>query len=445
MAGLCNIKILLVWVIVVADCSYTITPFKFGFQINITNGANGSYSLNVKEVNQSETRKEILQNNNQNSSFRTHIDLKPCVSYDHNLTMNGKDTCKHSDNKPVRTTEMTEADIKPARCTPGYLCYRSKWDISSVQITSNTISAVPCSRDKQTFCIKPDYNDICTNLTTTFTQQCMKSSFNLTEFIKAANFLQPNEINQTPPTKLPAKIGKLPLNCPDLTIEYICSDSMNMTKNVSQLEPFTDYTCTGQIKENNVTIVTTTALQVKVDCEAQNKSQCQITGLKPFTDYTCEVRPTYKGNPVNQPAVKTIKTGAGVPGILTGVSAKVEGRNTIIVTCKEFNHFNGPQRIYKATLLHNGAIQLSSSEDKCKFIFKDLSYFTTYKLEVFTYNGRYTSNKVGISIDTLYDYKAVIGFLVFLIILMLLVAYILKCRKSQDVNEAMMLDSTASE
>ncbi|KAM7409682.1 hypothetical protein PAMA_001261 [Pampus argenteus] len=486
-----------------SQCSYTITPFKFGFQINITNGANGNYNLIVKEVNQSETRKEILQNNNQNSSFQTHIDLKPCVSYDHNLTMNGKDTCKHSDNKPVTTTEMTEADIKPARCTPGYLCYQSKWDISSVQITSNTISAVPCSSDKQTFCIKPDYNEICTNLTTTFTQQCMKSSFNLTEFIKAADFLQPNEINQTPPTKLPAKIGKLPLNCINLTIEYICSDSMNMTKNLSQLEPFTDYTCTGQIKENNVTIVTTTALQVKVDCdlnieitntkvtnssiklmwkttsrncqevlpsltnlayvctckaegEARNKSQpgerCQITGLKPFTDYTCEVKPTYKGNPVNQPAVKTTRTDVGVPGIPKEVSAKVEGHNTIIVTCPNVNDFNGPKRIYKATLLYNGAIQLASSEDKCKFIFKDLSYLTTYKLEVFTFNGRYNSSAFVISIDTLYDNKAVIGFLVFLIILMsvalLLVTYkiyVLKRRKSNDMSENMMLISTAND
>ncbi|KAM7409684.1 hypothetical protein PAMA_001261 [Pampus argenteus] len=518
MARLCGLKILLFWAGIIclanrqaksadptsqSQCSYTITPFKFGFQINITNGANGNYNLIVKEVNQSETRKEILQNNNQNSSFQTHIDLKPCVSYDHNLTMNGKDTCKHSDNKPVTTTEMTEADIKPARCTPGYLCYQSKWDISSVQITSNTISAVPCSSDKQTFCIKPDYNEICTNLTTTFTQQCMKSSFNLTEFIKAADFLQPNEINQTPPTKLPAKIGKLPLNCINLTIEYICSDSMNMTKNLSQLEPFTDYTCTGQIKENNVTIVTTTALQVKVDCdlnieitntkvtnssiklmwkttsrncqevlpsltnlayvctckaegEARNKSQpgerCQITGLKPFTDYTCEVKPTYKGNPVNQPAVKTTRTDVGVPGIPKEVSAKVEGHNTIIVTCPNVNDFNGPKRIYKATLLYNGAIQLASSEDKCKFIFKDLSYLTTYKLEVFTFNGRYNSSAFVISIDTLYDNKAVIGFLVFLIILMsvalLLVTYkiyVLKRRKSNDMSENMMLISTAND
>ncbi|KAM7388061.1 hypothetical protein PAMP_024262 [Pampus punctatissimus] len=483
--------------------SYTITAIKFGFRINIINAAHGNYTISVKEVNQIETTNKTFQNKNQNTSFE-FPNLKPCTTYDHKLTFNGKETCENNSNKTVTTEEMNKDDIKPATCTPGYLCYQSEWNISSVQITSKTISVQPCSSKKTIFCIKPDYNDICTNLTTTFT--CMKSSFNLIKFIKADEFLQPNETNQTRPTKLPAEIGNLPLKCTDLTIKYICSDSTNITKNLSQLEPFTDYNCTGQIKENDVIIINTTAVRVKVDCDlkiepnqttltstsikimwkttSQNCQQalsslvhlsyvcsckdekhkkkahdnkmppresCNITGLKPYTNYTCEVQSTYKGQDVGQKTVKNVTTEPGVPENISSLSATLEAHNVIDLTCKH-EEFNGPDRKYTAILYSDGVIRLTKHNNKCEFKFKDLSYLTTYEVEVFANNGIYSSNKFRKSIHTLYNDKAVIGFLVFLIILMSVALlfvtykiYILKRRKSHDMSENMMLISTSND
>ncbi|KAM7388060.1 hypothetical protein PAMP_024261 [Pampus punctatissimus] len=392
MAGLCNIKILLLWVgiIVVADCSYTITAIKFGFRINIINAAHGNYTISVKEVNQIETTNKTFQNKNQNQTASFEFpNLKPCTTYDHKLTFNGKETCENNSNKTVTTEEMTE-------------------------------------------------------------------------------FLQPNETNQTRPTKLPAEIGNLPLKCTNLTIEYICSDSTNITKNLSQLEPFTDYNCTGQIKENNVIIINTTAVRVKVDCEKsgekglftslyvpdrttahENKmhtqDSCNITGLKPYTNYTCEVQPTYKGQDVRQKTEKKVTTKPGVPENISSLSATLEAHNVITLTCKH-KEFNGPHGKYTA-ILYSGVTRLTKHNNNCEFKFKDLSYLTTYEVEVFANNGILSSNKFRKSIHTLYNDKAVIGFMVFLIILMfvalLIVIYILKCRKSQDVNEDIKLNSTA--
>ena len=37
-------------------------------------------------------------------------------------------------------------------------------------------------------------------------------------------------------------------------------------KNLANLEPYTDYICTGQIMDNNVNIKNTTAIKFRVDC-----------------------------------------------------------------------------------------------------------------------------------------------------------------------------------
>ncbi|XP_042272636.1 receptor-type tyrosine-protein phosphatase C isoform X2 [Thunnus maccoyii] len=495
------------------QCSYTVTPIKFGFQINFINSPPGNYTVNVKEEVKNETgMKYTVQISDPKVPHHiTH--LKPCTNYKHNVTFDhaGKEiVCKHSDNKTTVTTmEMTESDIKLDNCTPGYLCYKSDWNISSVQITANNIEAVQCPSDNKTFCIKPGYDDICTNLTTTFTQaKCV--NFSLTQHISADKFLNSSEINVTPPTELPAKIeANLPPNCIDLTIDYICSDSYNNPKNVSELEPFTDYTCTGQIKENDAIIKNTSAIHVRINCDlnitTQNSSTdtsidlnwtttsqncpkvpeldglsydcscqlanskqkqgqkpekfnkqrpggtCHFSGLKPFTDYICEVQPTYNNKQVAEPAEVTEKTKAGVPGDFFKFDIRVPEHNKIEVICR-VKFFHGPKELYNATLRYNGVIQKTRlPKTDCNFSFEDLSYLTTYDVEVVAFNG-YHSNTKTERVDTRYNDKALIGFLVFLIILtsvaLLVVVYkifILKRRKSHDMGENMMLISTTND
>ncbi|XP_067452636.1 receptor-type tyrosine-protein phosphatase C-like [Thunnus thynnus] len=406
---------------------------------------------------------------------------------------------------------MAEGDIKLDNCTPGYLCYKSDWNISSVQITANNLTAKRCPSDDKTFCIRLDYNDICTDLTTTVTpENCVNSSFNHIQHISAAEFLNPSEIKVTLPTKLPAKIeANLPPNCTDLTIDYICSDSYNNPKNVSELEPFTDYTCTGQIKEKNVTIKNTTDIHVRIDCDLKIRTQnsstdtsidlswtttsqncqevpeldglsyncschpvnsiwdkkrakstvnkqkpggaCNFSGLKPYTDYTCEVQPIYNNNSVPQSTKVTEKTKPGVPDQISKLSLSVPEHNVIKVTCPVVEDFRGPERLYNATLRYNNdVIQETDKQKKCNFTFKDLSYSTTYEVEVVAFNGYLYSKTKTAHVDTLYNDKFVIRLLVHIIIILISVAvfcvvykiHMKKCRNSQDVNEDVMLEST---
>ncbi|KAG7229470.1 hypothetical protein INR49_012760, partial [Caranx melampygus] len=83
-------------------------------------------------------------------------------------------------------------------------------------------------------------------------------------------FLNSVKIPQTAPTELPAKIEtKLPPKCKGLSIDYTCWERGrdHEPKKESELEPYTDYNCTGQIKDNNNnTIKTTTAVHVRIDC-----------------------------------------------------------------------------------------------------------------------------------------------------------------------------------
>ncbi|KAM4575542.1 uncharacterized protein V3H82_010032 [Fundulus diaphanus] len=82
------------------------------------------------------------------------------------------------------------------------------------------------------------------------------------------NFIDPNDIKQTGPTKLPANIeATFPLSCKDLSVEYKCSRKDNTSVEPSDMKPFTDYSCTGLIKNNNVFInKTTPPVHFNIDC-----------------------------------------------------------------------------------------------------------------------------------------------------------------------------------
>ncbi|XP_053178978.1 uncharacterized protein LOC128362262 [Scomber japonicus] len=170
--------------------SYTVTPFKTGFMINITNSPLGNYTIHVKEKDQNEASNEVFQHTNQNS-LHYISNLKPCTVYEHNVTFSNAsiETCMPLSNENTKTTNpMIDGDIKPVSCDPGSLCFNTDWNITSVKITANNIAAqvMPCRSDNKVFCIRPDFNDICTNLTTIFTaEKCGNSSFNFTHHISA--------------------------------------------------------------------------------------------------------------------------------------------------------------------------------------------------------------------------------------------------------------------
>ncbi|XP_078114764.1 receptor-type tyrosine-protein phosphatase C isoform X2 [Sander vitreus] len=497
------------------QCSYTVKAIRFGFQIDMMNSTPGNYTINIKEKDGPKTVRSFIQKSTHEVTTHEIKDLKPCTEYEHNVTFSdsaGKEACKNTENK-TRTKEISKDDIKEGSFKPECVCYWSDWDIGSSLFSSNNIPAKKCTNGSAVFCIKSRYDDICTDLTTNFTSETCLNSFNLTRSI-TVDYLDPTEINQTFLKQLPVKIEsiKLPPNCSNLTIDYTCQEigKLNHTKELSELEPFTDYSCTGQLKENNVTIENKkTAVKFRVDCDltinftkqsvtntsiylkwsttsknchdvlpnlqkklsyncschltAPNQNHkpdklpeggtCNITGLQPYKSYTCAVQPKYNDKEVpEQMKTVTKETAIGKPDEIATLSVAVPENNVITVTCSYRKHFNGPEKKFVAILLYAGVTQKKLENETCGFKFKDLSYSTQYELKVTAFNGHFHSNPKKESVTTSYNDKAVIGFLVFLIIVvsvsLLLVVYkiyILKRTKSHDMGENLMLISTAND
>ncbi|XP_067369800.1 uncharacterized protein [Channa argus] len=253
-------------------------------------------------------------------------------------------------------------NIQVNNCRPGYVCYQNDQNISFSLSSSNHVSSERCTSDDKRLCFKLGNKDYCSDLTTTFTSR--SCSLSLTTSI-TVDYINPNDIFQPVPTKLPAQIvAEFPINCRNLSIDYTCLDERNTSKNLTDLEPFTDYICTGQIKNNNVNTNKATTVRFRVDCDltintknrqtntfielswnttSQNcpdvpelknlnytcsctdsnqkgpitadkhpsGGTCHFTGLQPFTSYTCKVQPTYNNKDVSKPKEIAVKTKAG--------------------------------------------------------------------------------------------------------------------------------------
>ncbi|KAL7397535.1 hypothetical protein ABVT39_023637 [Epinephelus coioides] len=491
------------------QCSYNVTPITSGFRIDMTSSTPGNCIINITEKGRNKPIRQSLS-----GTSREIKHLKPCTEYELSVAYRddaGNETLCTSTQSKMNTTGMSKGDIKEGSCMRGYVCYQSDWDISSSLSTSNNISAEPCKSNNTELCIKPDYNDICTDLTTTFTSGDCANTFSLTKSITVADFLDPNKIIQKPPTGLPAKIeAELPKNCTDLTVDYTCQsvktrDELGCIKNVSELEPFTHYNCTGRIKHNNVPINQTTAIKFMIDCDltitteprktntsidltwtatSQNcsdlpgrpklsydcscvppskytpsadKSQtggmCRFTGLDPFTKYKCKVQPKYNYTYVAKPSPDTeVWINPGKPEDSPHVEWTNPEHNVVRVSCTYGKRFNGPQKKYIAHLYYNDDLldnKTSVGLHNCKFEFKDLSYLTEYKVKLFAFNGHHYSNPTERTVTTSYSIKALIARLVvFIIASVALVVVVYKIyipwhKKSRnDANDDMVLEST---
>lgn len=492
-------------------CSYNVTPIEFGLQIDVMNPP-PQYNISIIEGG----RRVINKRANFTHSGQHDIQhLKPCTEYEHQVAFiqsDGNKTlqCNSTGNK-TETKEMSETDITVQSSINGCVCYQSSWNISSSISAPNVASADQCSSDSKSFCVK--HRDICSDFETTFTSgNCVNTSFDITTNI-IVDLYNLTEIQQNPSTGLPANIDPTLPNvseCKNLSVNYTCSekdepDEVNKLE-LSELEPFRNYRCSGLIVINNIpTVYTTPAVHLNTDCDltinleeettntsielswkttskncngvlhtlhhlsydcscsAGDKTRirelqpdggtCDITGLKPFTEYNCEVQPKYKDKIVSIKKEVKPKTAPGVPDGSPAVTVTVPENNVIKVECNHRDNINGPteKRRFIARLHPGGENKLQNKTD-CKFEFKDLSYSTEYTVEVTVFNGHFESKPGTRTVRTRYNDKAVIGFLVFLIILtsvallfVIYKIYILKRRNSHDLGESMMLISTTND
>ncbi|XP_078141955.1 receptor-type tyrosine-protein phosphatase C [Centroberyx gerrardi] len=490
-----------------SKCSYDIKAIKFGFEIKIINSFTATgYIITLTEQGSS---RNLTFSKNGSSVIQN---LKPCTMYGHNVTINNSVStqCEPNGTQSLKTNEAIEGDIKNVDSLPGHLCYWSEWDISSALQTKESTRTVQY-KNGQAFCIKFKYTDLCSNLTRTFnSRECRNIS--VPQNVSVANLLDPKEITLTAPDRLGGEIGtNTPLNCNNLTIDYTCRtvsvlDKPNVVKNVSELKPFTKYNCTGQINYNNVSTNKTTTIIVEIKCDlnisitrnhSTSKSimlswhtrsmkcedaipdlsyncsctdqktkktesvtettlQCNVSGLKPFNDYKCQVQPKYNNKPVLGPVqIPVIQTAAEVPQpvLKDKITYSITENNAFTVKCKYFGELNGDMKKKKyIARLSPGNENTQQNKTTCDFEFTGLSYSTTYTVKVTVFNGHFESHPVLQEIITYYNDKAVIGILVFLIILtsvaLLLVLYkiyILQRKKSHDLGEHLVLIPAAND
>ncbi|TWW58153.1 Receptor-type tyrosine-protein phosphatase C [Takifugu flavidus] len=377
------------------QCSYTLKPIKFGFRLTISNSTTaGLYILTLQE-HDNMTEKIY-------SSDKTSLDilnLKPCTSYRHRLAL----TLQHS-TIDCNQTENTTATLQPkmedfenVKFLPGHICYRSKWNIRSLLTQPNNMQL----RDDDTFCIRYDSKDICTNFTTNVSTSC--GSFPFTKFINLEK------------------------------------GSPHQYKSLTELEPYTDYSCAAVVTRGTVSL-RTQDVDIRIDCN--------------LTIYECS-----KSN------------------VLTNTSMNLHWNLTSSV-CKDlFTQFNFSYDCYCDNHVKGSKdVPIKSQQVSCSFshldAFKDytcginvkykkfstrqevhyrtepgnLSYSTEYTVQASTFNGHFESSPYTRTTSTFYNEPALINFLIFLIIVtsvaLILVAYkiyVLKRKRSRDTSENMIL------
>ncbi|TWW58152.1 hypothetical protein D4764_07G0008710 [Takifugu flavidus] len=209
------------------QCSYTLKPIKFGFRLTISNSTTGGlYILTLQE--QDDMTEKTYSSDKTSSDIS---DLKPCTNYRHRLALklqHGVIDCNQTKNTTA-TLQPKMEDFQNVESLPEHICYRSKWNIRSLLTQPNNMQL----RDDDTFCIRYDSKDICTNFTTNVSTSC--GSFPFTKFIN----LDPSHITMRPLDVYPAKIEPtFPPNCKNWTVEHVCSDLSYSTEYTVQASTF---------------------------------------------------------------------------------------------------------------------------------------------------------------------------------------------------------------
>ncbi|XP_040422145.1 receptor-type tyrosine-protein phosphatase C isoform X3 [Cygnus olor] len=128
-------------------------------------------------------------------------------------------------------------------------------------------------------------------------------------------------------------------------------------------------------------------------------------------------------------------TEPGVPDPVTDVRLHLEDDNVVNITCKN-------QQVYgKETRFLLSWNAGKRNESTCAFQIRDLSYLTNYSFKVSVHNGEYEGNPVIQSIKTRYNSRALIIFLVFLIVVTS-IALLLVLYKIYDLHQKKLSNSS---
>ncbi|XP_033821337.1 receptor-type tyrosine-protein phosphatase C [Periophthalmus magnuspinnatus] len=473
-------------------CSFLVQSAPYGLSINT--GVNGSFNVAISAPNQGPNNRMIT------GPSEDIPGLKPCTNYTVEVQRRGGMTCT-SNNNSTFTRNMTKGDVSYAPHSAGLISFTSKWDIDCSNVSHP--SARPCDPGRCCISVRPD--DLCTDFPVTFNLCQFRDSVYLSaaKFLSVApvkpEVIYPKNMKSGHPVEINFT---QPGNC-KLDIDYSCKDEENNVKTLSALELFKKYKCTGNITMENKTYVieeigpidvdtscdlsssflssssktdtsvtllwnpvTTncnqTVLEHKLTYECSCTSQdwnrgrtgpqtsptCTVTGLKAFTSYTCEINALYDKKSVHVQKIYQIRTEAGKPERVKNFMVYQTENNGFHVnwTMLSAGEFKGDNIGYKVVLILKENEKTTEVFNKmintAHHEFRNLYYSSTYIVTVKAFNGKFHSDATTKTVHTLFNDKALIGFLVLLILLTcvaLLVVmykiYVLKRRDSRNLSD----------
>ncbi|KAL7854504.1 hypothetical protein SRHO_G00166940 [Serrasalmus rhombeus] len=441
---------------------YTITRGKDAFQVKLEN-------IDIKTKNYSVEYIDNFDNSNMTKEFGSNTDLqikfkdlKLCHSY----TVHVIPQCEARGNATF-DTELKETDITNMTLNKDEVCFKTEWNLT------------------HWWCIEKNHES-CTEKPLTI-KHCKGISITLppaeTPNIAFTNWM-PSRLNWT----------NQPKNCSDLNISCTSNGSQhNFTvksgKEVTEVQLFQKYECKGifhyrplaccdknitskdlvinvtcdvrnvlEFKPSNTSIkaiwnitkencpmsgfsskVTCSSGSKKESCTLQpSHKECDVNNLEPYTPYKCTFKAESDG--LSHSETKDLKTLPGRPNISKPETGFISN-NAFRVNCTLIN-WNGGNGMFHAKIFPASDKEIYDNK-KCFFIFDNLNYLTTYKVEVYGVNSNGTrSESFPVVYTTNYNDRAVLGFLVFLIILtsiallfVLYKIYLLKRKQLSDERE----------
>ncbi|XP_031451677.1 receptor-type tyrosine-protein phosphatase C isoform X4 [Phasianus colchicus] len=176
-----------------------------------------------------------------------------------------------------------------------------------------------------------------------------------------------------------------------------------------------------------------------------NQTNFTCDHLEPYTYGSVSVKAYKKSkygnkNISGEVAEVFFKTKPAKPEKVTGFKLKLLADNTVKVECRS-------QKVYgnetKFELSWNSSSEKGDRKSKngCNFTIKDLSYLTKYTFKISVFNGIYTGDSVSEEIYTRYNSRALIIFLVFLIVVTS-IALLLVLYKIYDLHQKKLSNSS---
>uniref|UniRef100_A0A4W5QST3 Uncharacterized protein n=1 Tax=Hucho hucho TaxID=62062 RepID=A0A4W5QST3_9TELE len=405
-------------------CTYRVELVEYGFQI-VFNGSN-SDTYNISYRDESRQHMTVEHQPLVNSIIEVKS-LKPCSIY---TVMEIQPECELQGNRTLRTKTMDDLELS-TNIKPGYLCYVTKWNISDAEWNSPVITW------DQDNCFQLSDEHFCTNFTANVAVpgECSKN-ISKTIPVTAENSTVKHSPILEHNNKIPVEIvwKNKPKNCTpqDLDIHYTCEGN-NGSINLSDVEPFHKYNCSGKITHNSKVIITkfidveikcdvtiTTQVSLKAntsislkwtkqisncspktqlfqscvscrtetqveECYTTNESHQDFYGLKPFTNYNCSIQPRYKRTYYNSLKIVStiIKTAPGIPDkVKTNLNVTYTQNNAFTIKCEALksDQWKGNDNLYIAKI--TGSETTPQKLKNCFFTFEDLSYLTDYTVQV---------------------------------------------------------------